>query len=148
MSAPSGVAVDERAPQASEATMQAVGEVTVTLTAAQVGAVVRSAMAPAGLLDAFSAALGEPQALVPVLMGLLEDRAYSRSVLRAVIVLAAFPSDGSERELTAVAEDVGLSPSTTHRYLRTWTAAGLLERDPDSRSYRRARISAAFGTTG
>jgi DNA-binding MarR family transcriptional regulator len=53
-------------------------------------------------------------------------------------VLAAFPADGTERELSSVANQLSLSPSTTHRYLRTWTAVGLLERDPNSRRYRRS----------
>ena len=66
-------------------------------------------------------------------------------MLRALLVPAAFPADGSERELTAVAEQLSLSPSTTHRYLRTWTAVGLLERDPDSRRYRRAMIESPVG---
>lgn len=37
---------------------------------------------------------------------MLEDTAYSRSLLRALIVLAAFPADGTEREVTAVAGQV------------------------------------------
>jgi DNA-binding IclR family transcriptional regulator len=35
-----------------------------------------------------------------------------------------------------VAMQLGLSPSTTHRYMTTLLAAGLLEQDPRSRRYR------------
>lgn len=69
---------------------------------------------------------------------LLDDKTYSYSTFRAVMVLAALPADGSERELTAIARTIGLSPSTTHRYIRTWAALGVLEQNPDSQRYRRA----------
>jgi IclR helix-turn-helix domain len=61
----------------------------------------------------------------------------SRSVLRALIVLAAFPCDGAHRALGDVAKQLGFSPSTVHRYASTWLAIGLLEQDPTSRQYRR-----------
>ncbi len=68
---------------------------------------------------------------------LLEDNRYSRSACRALLVLAAFPVDGSELELTDVARELGISQSTIHRYIATWMAIGLLEQDPQSRRYRR-----------
>lgn len=120
-------------------------EITIALTDAQIARVMREASGPAGLAPAFSSALGDPETLAKSVLPFLADHGYSRSVLRALLVLAAFPADGSERELTAVAEQLSLSPSTTHRYLRTWTAVGLLERDPDSRRYRRAMIESPVG---
>lgn len=61
----------------------------------------------------------------------------SRSVLRALLVLAAFPLDGAYRALADVAKELGYNPSTTHRYVSTWLAIGLLEQDSKSRKYRR-----------
>jgi hypothetical protein len=118
-------------------------QVTVSLTEAQVARVVREASGSAGLAPAFSSALSDPRTLAESVLPFLADQGYSRSVLRALLVLAAFPADGSERELSAVASQLSLSPSTTHRYLRTWTAVGLLERDPNSRRYRRSVVGGA-----
>ena len=116
-------------------------DVTIALSAAQVQTVVRQATAPAALGRAVAPALADPENLMASLRGLLDDGAYSRSVLRALIILAGFPADGTERELTTVAEEVGFSPATTYRYVHTLTAAGLLERDADSRRYRRPRLA-------
>ena len=115
-------------------------EITIALTDAQVARVMREAAGESGLAPAFSSALGDPKTLSKSVRPFLADHGYSRSVLRALLVLAAFPADGAERELTAVAEQLSLSASTTHRYLRTWTAVGLLERDPETRRYRRAQF--------
>jgi DNA-binding IclR family transcriptional regulator len=57
------------------------------------------------------------------------------------LVINALPLDGSEREVTDVATELGLSASTTHRYLHTWMAVGLVERNPRSRRYRRTLSS-------
>jgi IclR helix-turn-helix domain len=111
-------------------------EVLIALTEGQVAQVVREASArqdPAGLLPE----LGEIDIVSEVVLPLLADDAYSRSVLRAVLVLNALSPDGGARELTDVARDVALSPSTTHRYLRTWMAVRLVEQDSRSRRYRR-----------
>ncbi|MHB8235300.1 MAG: acyl-CoA dehydrogenase family protein, partial [Solirubrobacteraceae bacterium] len=51
----------------------------------------------------------------------------SRSVLRALLVLAAFPLDGAYRALADIAKELGYNASTTHRYVSTWLAIGLLE---------------------
>jgi hypothetical protein len=118
-------------------------QVTIALTEGQVARVLREASGEAGLAPAFSSALGDPGTLAKTVLPFLADQGYSRSVLRALLVLASFPADGSERELSAVAHQLALSPSTTHRYLRTWTAVGLLERDPNSRRYRRSVLGGA-----
>ena len=68
----------------------------------------------------------------------LDDVRFSRSLLRGLMVLAAFPVDGSDRAVTDVAKQLGMGISTTHRYAATFVEVGLLERDPVSRRYRRA----------
>lgn len=60
----------------------------------------------------------------------------SRSLLLGLLVFACFPSDGHALAVTDVAGRLGLSPSTTHRYMTTLLAVGLLEQDPRSRHYR------------
>ena len=79
-------------------------QVTIALTEAQVGRVLREASGSAGLAPAFSSALSDPATLAKSVLPFLADQGYSRSVLRALLVLAAFPADGTERELSAVAE--------------------------------------------
>lgn len=111
--------------------------VTITLTDWQVARVVREA-SPVPGLTALPAGLDDFGELQGAVLPLLDDAAYSRSTLRALLVLGAFPPDGSERELTDVARQLDLSPSTTHRYIGTWMAVGLLEQHPRSRRYRRA----------
>ncbi len=125
----------------------AMREVTVTLSAEQVQAVVHQATAPLALGHVFPPALDDPEALRATLRPLLGDTAYSRSVLRALMLLTGFPADGTEREVTAVAREIELSPATTYRYLHTWTAAGVLARDSDSRRYRRPPFVASTTTT-
>jgi IclR helix-turn-helix domain len=66
----------------------------------------------------------------------LSDERLSRSLLRGLMVLASFPPDGSARQITDVAKQLGLGASTTHRYAITLVELGLLERDPISRHYR------------
>jgi hypothetical protein len=72
-----------------------------------------------------------------VLVPLIEDGRHSRSQCRALLVLAACSVDGGWIELTDVARELGLSPSTVHRYITTWMAIGLLEQHGQSRRYRR-----------
>jgi IclR helix-turn-helix domain len=66
----------------------------------------------------------------------MDDDRYSRSLLRGLMVLASFPRDGSARQITDVAKQLGLGASTTHRYAITLVELGLLERDPVSRHYK------------
>ena len=119
----------------------------VELSDAQVAHVAREAAAranPAELLPEIS----DVDQLRDVLVPLLDDAAYSRSVLRALLVLDAHPLDGSGRTLTGVSTQLGLSPSTTHRYLNTWVAVGMLEQDPRSRRYRRVLAGRTGGERG
>jgi IclR-like helix-turn-helix domain-containing protein len=95
----------------------------------------------AGVLGEVSDLDGARRALLP----LIEDNQYSRSVCRALLVLAACPADGGWAELTDVARELGFSPSTTHRYMHTWVAIGLLEQDAYSRRYRRPPTGGVVG---
>lgn len=117
--------------------MSADREVTIALTKAQVAEVLHLASGQAGPANVLSA-LTDFDAVSSVVLPLLDDARCSRSTLRAVLVLVAFPTNGDERELREVSKQLDLSPSITHRYISTWVAVGLLEQDPRSRRYRRA----------
>src|SRR5438270_13968882 len=64
------------------------------------------------------------------------DSAFSQSLQRGLAILSLFRS---ERPLLGVSElgrDLGLSRSTTHRYVSTLVALGYLQQDPGTRKYR------------
>ncbi len=128
--------------QPADADMFAGGDrgVTISLTGWQVARVLEASAATG--LAALPQGLSEFGKLQSAVLPLLDDTAFSRSTLRALLVLGAFPADGEERELTDVARELELSPSTTHRYIGTWMAVGLLEQHPRSRRYRRAAVRA------
>lgn len=62
----------------------------------------------------------------------------SRSLIRGLVLLAAFEPGGRERGIVELAGELGFSPSTAHRYARTLVAVGLLEHSPVTRRYRLA----------
>ena len=107
--------------------------ITIELTRAQVDKVVRSSsegsavsnilhgLADGGLASSYPALADSPR--------------LSRSLLLGLLVLASFPTDGEALAVSDVATRLGLSPSTTHRYMTTLLAVGLLEQDPRSRRY-------------
>ena len=64
------------------------------------------------------------------------DPRLSRSLLRGLSILTCFGPDGGSRGIVEIAEDLGMSPSTTHRYALTLVELGLLERCPNTRKYR------------
>jgi hypothetical protein len=84
--------------------------------------------------------LAEQRGELELIAALLDDPQYSRSFLRGLLVLGAFPPDGSEREVTSVAAELEVPAGTTHRYIGTWLAVGLLDQDPTSRRYKRAQL--------
>ena len=64
------------------------------------------------------------------------EAGFSQSLQRGLAILSSFHS---ERPLLGVSElgrDVGLSRSTTHRYVATLVALGYLQQDPASKKYR------------
>lgn len=66
----------------------------------------------------------------------LESGRLSHSLFRGLLILALFISGGEGRGVVEVARELGLSPSTTHRYMSTLVAFGLLAQDPVTRKYR------------
>jgi hypothetical protein len=65
-----------------------------------------------------------------------DPKRLSDSLLTGLLVLASLPSDRSWVKVTDFARDCGLNSSTTHRYLATLHAVGIIEQDPQSRQYR------------
>jgi Fic family protein len=56
------------------------------------------------------------------------DPRVSQSVLNSLLVLTPFASK-SEHKVTKLAAELGMSPSTAVRYLKTWVAIGALKQD-------------------
>jgi IclR-like helix-turn-helix domain-containing protein len=128
--------------QPGDVTVGARRRVSITLTDAQVARVVLEASGGTQLAGSLFE-LGSLEEMRQAVLPLLDDQTYSHSTFRAAMVLLAYPADGSERELTDAAKMIGLSPSTMHRYTRTWAALGVLEQNPDSRRYRRTQAGDA-----
>lgn len=66
----------------------------------------------------------------------MEDRRLSRSLLSGLLVLSCFPFDGGYLGIAELARMLDMNTSTTHRYVTTLLAVGLLDRDPATRRYR------------
>jgi hypothetical protein len=66
----------------------------------------------------------------------LESGRLSHSLFRGLLILALFISGEEGRGVVEVSRQLGLSPSTTHRYMTTLVAFGLLVQDPVTRKYR------------
>ncbi|HSZ13241.1 MAG TPA: helix-turn-helix domain-containing protein [Solirubrobacteraceae bacterium] len=77
----------------------------------------------------------------------LDDRRLSRSLLIGLLVYASIPADGSFIGIAEIARSIELQPSMIHRYVSTLVAAGLVERNSDTRKYR-AVGSVAGGANG
>jgi IclR helix-turn-helix domain len=82
------------------------------------------------------ASAGPTGASADLLSGDADDPRLSRSLLRGFSLLAGFGPDGRERGIVELAGDLGMSPSTAHRYALTLVELGLLERCPKTRKYR------------
>src|SRR5579884_3883558 len=61
---------------------------------------------------------------------------YSQSLERGLAILAAFRSGRSLLGVAELGREVGLSRSTSHRYVATLAALGYLEQDSATRKYR------------
>jgi hypothetical protein len=107
------------------------------LTSSQVGSVVAQSAGSSTTLAALLTAVAESGAEAAKLLAAV-DVDYSRSTLRAVLLLSVLPADGSFMDLAQVASRLDTNKSTTHRYLKTWIALGLVEQDADTRRYRRS----------
>jgi DNA-binding transcriptional ArsR family regulator len=66
----------------------------------------------------------------------LEDPQLSQSLLRGLAILASYGPERPWRAIIDLSEQLGMSPSTTHRYVKTLRAVGLLEQNPATREYR------------
>jgi IclR helix-turn-helix domain len=109
----------------------------IELSRQQINQILR-AESDAGNLTVFTSRLTDTRKVLAVSPAQRRDSRFSRSLLAGLVVLASFPADGTYLGNLEVARTLGMSPSTAHRYLSTLVAAGLLERNPDTRQYRLA----------
>src|SRR4051794_40046520 len=66
----------------------------------------------------------------------VESAAYSQSLERGLAILSAFKSGRPLLGVSELGRDIGLSRSTTHRYVATLAALGYLQQDPPTKKYR------------
>jgi hypothetical protein len=115
--------------------------VTIELSKAQVDHIVQTA-GQRGAMSVLLTALRDPDwdlALDARTLSLptqMEDRRLSRSLLAGLLVLSCFPTDGGYMGIAELGRALGMNTSTTHRYVTTLLAVGLLERDSATRRYR------------
>lgn len=109
--------------------------VLVELSPAQVDRVVRDAT-DAGSISVLLAGLSDASRRLEAKQRLIGDGRLSRSLIQGLLLLASFPHDESYLANADIASELGMSPSTTHRYVSTLMAVGLLEQDPATRRYR------------
>ncbi|HEX4467687.1 MAG TPA: helix-turn-helix domain-containing protein [Solirubrobacteraceae bacterium] len=110
-------------------------DISIELTRSQIDRILRRAAEGEGV-SGLLRGLSDKGDLTSNYRELADSPRLSRSLLLGLLVLASFPSDGSPLAVTDVASRLGMSPSTTHRYMTTLLAVGLLEQDPRTRRYR------------
>ncbi len=113
-------------------------EVSIQLSPAQVDEVIRAACS-AGSMTALLSNIPRGRESLKLAASRLGDQRLSRSLLAGLLMLAAFPSDGSYTRNTELAHALDMSPSTSHRYVSTLLEVGLVERHPRTRLYRLAQ---------
>jgi hypothetical protein len=64
------------------------------------------------------------------------DPQLSQSLLRGLAILSCYGPERPWRAIIDLSKELGMSPSTTHRYVKTLRAVGLLEQNPTTREYR------------
>lgn len=106
--------------------------ISITLSPAQVDAVVRAAAG--GRTQSVSALLADGE-LGGYMPPASDDPRMSRSLVRGLSILTCFGPDSRPRGIVELAGDLGMSPSTAHRYAMTLVELGLLERCPQTRKY-------------
>jgi DNA-binding MarR family transcriptional regulator len=109
--------------------------ISIELTRSQVNQVVRG-VSQEDSVSSLLRGLGDRRGFAAKFRSLAESPRLSRSLLLGLLVFACFPSDGDALAVTDVASRLSMSPSTTHRYMTTLLAVGLLEQDPRTRRYR------------
>jgi IclR helix-turn-helix domain len=117
------------------------GKVMIELSKSQVDQVVRGA-GEGGTMSILLSALRDPDWTLAVdsedwsYPEQMEDRRLSRSLLSGLLILSCFPVDGGYLGIAELARMLDMNTSTTHRYVTTLLAVGLIERDPATRRYR------------
>jgi hypothetical protein len=117
--------------------------ISIELSKAQVDQIVRAA-GQGGTMSVLLSALKDPNWTLALdsdewaYPAQMEDRRLSRSLLSGLLVLSCFPTDGGYLGIAELARTLGMNTSTTHRYVTTLLAVGLLERDAATRRYRLA----------
>ncbi|HEX9482071.1 MAG TPA: helix-turn-helix domain-containing protein [Solirubrobacteraceae bacterium] len=109
--------------------------ITIELTRPQIDRVVRESGRGSGVASLLRG-LAQEGTLASRYEALSDSPRLSRSLLLGLLVLGTFPEDGGSLAVTDVAGRLGMSPSTTHRYMTTLLAVGLLEQDARTRRYR------------
>ncbi len=118
-------------------------KILIELSKAQVDQVVRNA-GQGGTMSVLLSALRDPDWTLAfdsdewAYPAQMEDRRLSRSLLSGLLVLSCFSLDGEDLGIAELARMLNMNTSTTHRYVTTLLAVGLLERDSSSRRYRLA----------
>ncbi len=133
----SGDASEERLERAQAETSPESERVLIELSPAQIDRVVRGA-AENGSMSVLLSGLSDVREVLAREPRQMEDSRLSRSLLAGLLMLASFPTDGSYLGNAEIARMLDMNPSTTHRYVSTLVAVGLLERDPATRRYRLA----------
>jgi hypothetical protein len=110
-------------------------KIVIELSPAQVDRVIRGA-ADGGNISVLLSGLKDVREVLAREPRQLDDSRLSRSLLAGLLMLASFPTDGSYLGNAEIARMLDMNPSTTHRYVSTLVAVGLLERDPSTRRYR------------
>jgi Fic family protein len=107
----------------------------IALSPTQVDQVVRAACG-AGSMSVLLSGLDDVRESLLTAPRQLQDNRLCRSLLAGLLMLACFPADGSYLANAEIARAVGMHPSTSHRYVSTLVAVGLLERDPGTRRFK------------
>lgn len=117
------------------------GKISIELSKRQVDQVVRDA-GRGGTMSVLLSALRSPDWALALDAGeypaQMDDRRLSRSLLSGLLVLSCFAADGADLGIADLARMLGTNTSTTHRYVTTLRAVGLLEQDASTRRYRLA----------
>jgi IclR helix-turn-helix domain len=108
--------------------------ISIELTRPQIDQVIRGGSETSGVSTMLRGLAGRD--LASTFAALSASPRLSRSLMLGLLVFACFPANGADLAVTDVAAKLELSPSTTHRYLTTLLAVGLLEQDPRTRRYR------------
>jgi hypothetical protein len=118
--------------------------VSVTLSSNQVDHIVRAALGDGAAPSVSAMVAGRDyggslarQAMSARYRTLQDNRRLSRSLLAGLLVLSCFASEDRDLGIKDISDELELNTSTVHRYVVTLVAAGLLERDPETRRYRR-----------